>query len=231
MPIFLSSSTDHGNRAPARDERIIDPVAGFLTLVLAIFAAGPAAADRSAAAAPASTAAAISGPIDSDCVAHIREAEAHYGIPRNLLMAIGLVESNKNGRPYPWALGFQGRAFFGTSFADAAKQLRDAQGKPVLNVDVGCMQINMASHVKRFGGYPELALIPKNNVWYAAAYLVELRNESPHWSQAVGYYNARKNRVAMKNYLCKVTLKFNELNGVRPSAETLQLCRPSVAQQ
>lgn len=166
---------------------------------------------------------------DIDCVPHIRQAEAYLRIPQNLLLAISLVESAYQGYPHPWALNIAGQAHFATDFKAAARLLRDGQGRPRRDVDVGCMQIHMGSHLHRFSGHPELALIPKNNVWYAGTLLVELRQQSVNWSQAVARYHNWSDSTRQRTYLCSVIAMWNRLNRVSSTPATTSYCKPVVA--
>jgi len=129
------------------------------------------------------------------CESEIASAEKKYGIPHRLFMAIGTVESGKGSnsgkkRPYPWTVcaGGKGYYFSTKSAAIAAVKRLMSQGKR--NIDVGCMQVNLAHHPNAFRNLEE-AFTPKYNVDYAAKFFLQLKNTYASWTHAVGYYHSK----------------------------------------
>lgn len=130
---------------------------------------------------------------DNACVAAILDSQVRYGIPDNLLLAIGLQEAGRKGRSgltvWPWTANAAGEGRF---FADATSLLdwvRMKQASGVSSIDVGCMQINQYWHSDAFASL-EQAATPTANVDYAARYLVSLYQETGDWWQAAGRYHS-----------------------------------------
>ena len=84
------------------------------------------------------------------CRPFIAPAEQYYRLPPGLLSAIALVESGRGGVPYPWALNLAGQAVMAADYAEAARMLRDAKGRPRRDIAIGCMQIHMQYHLSSF---------------------------------------------------------------------------------
>lgn len=141
-------------------------------------------------------------PKPASCLSSILEAEADLGIPRGILLSIALVESGQSGYPAPFALNVAGRAVFARSEVDAARYLRDPQGRLRSGVMAGCMQLSLSHH--RDGFRPvEKIVDPQANVRYAAVYLVRLRGETGSWAAAVARYNGGSGDRG-RQYQCKV---------------------------
>ena len=153
--------------------------AGFV-LALAMLAV---LAGRAAAAAPAS------------CAEAAAAAEAGVGIPKGLLLAIGLVESGRTDAagkraPWPYAIQSGGVGRFHTSAEQAVAAVQALQAGGVQSVDVGCFQINLMHHPNAF---PNLAsgFDPTANAHAAARFLVSLHEELGAWEPAVAAYHSR----------------------------------------
>ena len=136
------------------------------------------------------------------CLEHLGPAEKQNGIPRGLLMAIALVESGSGGNPTPYALNINGRAIMAKTAADAAKYLRDPQGRLRTSATAGCMQLSVSHHKNAFRPVEKI-MEPKENVYYAARYLARLRTETGSWAGAVARYNGGTGKLG-KLYQCKV---------------------------
>lgn len=139
---------------------------------------------------------------EESCAAFLPQAERHYAIPTGLLSAIAMTESGLDGRPHPWALNLAGQARMAESYAEAASLLRRHDGTPRQDLAVGCMQIYMRYHLDSIET-PEWVLRPRNNVWYAAAFLRRLYDQYGSWRLAVGHYNA-SDPAAQNIYRCQV---------------------------
>jgi hypothetical protein len=117
-------------------------------------------------------------------------------------MAIALVESGRNGVPYPWALNIGGKTELPPDYSSALRLLRDADGKVRQDAAVGCLQIALHYHLDRLKS-PEWALHPRYNVWYGALFLQELKDRYGDWPSAIAHYHA-SNPAAQRIYLCQV---------------------------
>lgn len=142
----------------------------------------------------------------SVCFQQIMEAQKKYGIPDNLLLAIGLQESGRrvSGKLviWPWTANTNGKgAFFGSKAALDA-YVRKTQGEGVFSTDVGCMQINQRWHADQFTSL-EAATDPVENVDYAARFLKGLYSQTRDWWEAAGRYHST-NDVYKTAYLKKL---------------------------
>lgn len=127
------------------------------------------------------------------CIAAIRKAEAAYGIPTNLLLAIGLQEAGMSYKGsmtiWPWSLNVEGRGFRFDTRTEAEAFLSDelAQGKR--SIDVGCLQVNLRWHPDAFPS-PTEGFDPARNADYAARFLRGLYLETGDWLRAAGRYHS-----------------------------------------
>ncbi len=131
---------------------------------------------------------------DQTCIAAILQAQAEYGIPDNLLLAIGIQEAGRrvNGEVtvWPWAVNAEGTGMFFRSQDQALGWVRSQQEQGVQSIDVGCMQVNLYWHANAFASLAE-AFDPLKNARYAAQFLTRLKSEDGTWWQAAGSYHSR----------------------------------------
>jgi hypothetical protein len=155
-------------------------------VLLHLFAGAPAFAQTLDGASP---------PSASVCEQAGRLAEHTHALPAGLMLAIGRVESGRwdpaRGRvvPWPWAVDAAGNGtWFDSKTAAIARAvaLRDAG---IRNVDVGCFQINLASHPFAFADL-EQAFDPAANADYAGRFLGELYARFGSWDGAVAAYHS-----------------------------------------
>lgn len=161
------------------------------------------------------------------CATEIGRAETYYQIPRGLLYSVAVTESGKFGFPWPWTLNVDGQAIYADSYANAAQFLYDEKGNVRQNMAVGCMQIYMRYHSTKFET-PMDALNPKNNVWYAASFLRDLRIQHGNWTHAVAHYHANSDKAQQK-YVCKVLRIFRQINELSPSQDDGGYCTQPTA--
>jgi hypothetical protein len=133
--------------------------------------------------------------LHNSCEDEIAKAEKKYAIPHKLLMAIGVVESgqttdSEQKRPFPWAICVEGKSYFFPTKNAAIAAVRKFKASGKKNIDVGCMQVNLLHHSHAFKTLGE-AFTPKNNVDYAASFLVKLKSTHNSWTKAVGYYHSK----------------------------------------
>jgi hypothetical protein len=170
-------------------------VSRFLLLGLALLATTPALAQRGA------------------CNGAIQAAEAEFGVPRGLLMAIARVESGRADRatgrvdPWPWSINAEGRGSSYPSLAEAAAAVRRLQETGVRSIDTGCMQINMRHHPQAFASLEE-AFDPVANARYAARFLLALQQRAGDWMTAAGHYHSQTPERA-EGYRARVQAAWN----------------------
>lgn len=190
-------------------------------------AAGLAACLPAAARPPEPAAAAL-------CVAEGLAAAAAEGVPADLLLAIGRVESGRMvGRiraPWPWTLNVAGRGYFFATRAAAEAKLAGLIAAGTDSIDVGCFQVNLRHHGEAFVSAAAM-LDPRANARYAARFLRRLASESGTWEAASGLYHSRTPsragpyaaRVAReRGLLVPAALPAADAPGVRPAAEPMR---------
>lgn len=128
------------------------------------------------------------------------------GVPINKFYAIALNESGltRSGayQPWPWTLNINGKGYRYDNYHGAEKALMDAL-KAGKQVDVGIMQINAYWHGHRVDHIAHL-LLPHVSLIEGAKILLEQRQRSQDWWEAVGRYHApgndAKSRARAKRY-------------------------------
>jgi len=129
----------------------------------------------------------------ADCLAAILDAQARYGIPDNLLLAIGVQEAGRRGPEgltvWPWTVNAAGEGAFFRNREEALRWVQARRRDGIQSIDVGCMQVNQRWHGRAFRSL-EQAFDPATNVDYAARFLVGLFKETGDWWQAAGRYHS-----------------------------------------
>ncbi len=131
-------------------------------------------------------------------------ASERYKIPLGILYAVGLAETGKKGTLQPNALNIGGKVRSEKNRQDAIRAVEASRAAGTKLIDIGCMQINQHYHAGQFGGVGD-TLDPRQNVDYAARFLVKLHERHRSWSMAVARYHAGPdNDPAQKRYICRV---------------------------
>lgn len=134
---------------------------------------------------------------------HAKEAELKHGIPENLLLAIAHYESNKS----PYAINARGRGYFFKTKEQAVDFIDKLVKEGCKNINIGFMQLNYASHRKRFKSAADM-IDPEKNIMYAAKLLVALKRTHGSWERAVEAYKGSFSETS-QNYRTKVfSLRF-----------------------
>ena len=133
------------------------------------------------------------------CIAAIRQAEARHGIPKDLLMAIGLQEAGMGYRGsttiWPWSVNVAGEGFRFDSRAEAEAFLARQRAQGQDSIDVGCLQVNLRWHPEAFPT-PEAGFDPTRNADYAARFLSGLYADTGDWLAAAGRYHSATAELA-----------------------------------
>lgn len=121
-------------------------------------------------------------------------AERSWGLPSDLLGAVGRVESGRldpAGRlaAWPWTVNADGLGYVFASVAEAAAAVRMLQARGARFIDVGCFQVDLFYHPDAFASV-EQAFDPVANADYAARFLAELRARTGSWAAAVAGYHS-----------------------------------------
>ncbi len=146
-----------------------------------------------------------------------REVANKFNLPEKIFFSIALTESGykKGGiyNPWPWTLNIEGMGYRFDSYQETLEKLYSALavGK---KVDIGIMQVNSYWHKQRVNHLQEL-LNPHTNLDIAAMILMEQRNKSRNWWDAVGRYHApardEKSKRRAEQYRQRVRRIYNTL--------------------
>ena len=123
------------------------------------------------------------------CAKAARLAAAESGVPTDILLAITLVETRRDGASWPWTLNHDGRGHWFPSESEAeraASEILSAGGV----ADIGCFQINSRWHGAAFTSITQM-LDPVENALYAARYLRHLHGKTGSWPSAIAAYHSR----------------------------------------
>ncbi|MGG5886419.1 transglycosylase SLT domain-containing protein [Falsiroseomonas sp. HC035] len=130
------------------------------------------------------------------CRAAIQAAERAAGLPPQLLMAIGRVESGRPDpqtgafHPWPWTINAEGRGQFFPTKAAAIAGVQALQAGGMRSIDIGCMQVNLRHHPEAFANL-NAAFDPLTNATYAARFLTELNATRNDWTRAAAAYHSQ----------------------------------------
>lgn len=160
------------------------------------------------------------------CEPEILRAADRYGVPAGILYAVGLTETGNKGSLQPNALNIEGKAVFPRSRAEALAAFANARREGKTLIDLGCMQINHHYHASHFRSVEDM-LDPRQNVDYAARFLVSLHARHETWSMAVARYHAGPdNNPAQKVYVCRVIANMVATGFGKWTANARGFCNP-----
>lgn len=152
--------------------------------------------------------------------AAIKAADRH-GIPRDVLIAITLVETGTNrGGSYgawPWTVNVAGEGFWFDSRAAALLKAQKSLARGQPSFDVGCFQLNYKWHGEHFSSIDQM-FEPGPSGDYAARFLKSLHAETGDWIKAAGYYHSRT-PVHAKRYRNLVARAVRGLGGKIPGGQ------------
>jgi hypothetical protein len=147
---------------------------------------------------PAIAAGPVADAPSEQCRRAIIAAATRFGVPRELMLAISLVESGRTDPvtglrgPWPWTADKDGQDYRFETQAEAAAWLRQQQARGAASIDAGCMQVNLRFHPDAFATAEE-AFDPVRNADYAARFLRSLYDgpAGGDWRRAVGFYHSQ----------------------------------------
>ena len=139
-------------------------------------------------------------PLKNELKRLIAEQEKRNNIPSGLLLAIATVESGSK----PYALNIQGKPIIARNKREAVALIHGALAEGITNIDIGVMQLNIRWHRENFGSIEEM-LEPKQNIEYAASFLLTLYKKYGDWHKAVRFYHSSTAEYYRK-YSRKITL-------------------------
>lgn len=155
------------------------------------------------------------------CVMAARSAAEATGVPYDSLLAISVVETGRDLRPWPWTVNLGGKGHWLDSAEDAATLIQDALNEGATNIDIGCFQLNYRWHAVAFSSVEDM-LDPDRNAIYAAKYLAQHYARTGDWALAAAAYHSATPEYADR-YLAKYHETVADLTGspvapARPAA-------------
>ena len=137
--------------------------------------------------------------VDEDfvCLSATLKAEEKYQIKKHLLTSISNVETGRwNERlqqkaAWPWTVNVKGKGYFYKTKAEAVAAVKNWQKRGYKSIDVGCMQVNLRFHGKKFASLEE-AFDPEKNVDVAARFLKKRHQSRGDWMKAATDYHSKR---------------------------------------
>lgn len=166
------------------------------------------------------------GAAANPCEAEVIRAAGLYGVPLGILYGVGLAETGRKGTMQPNALNIEGKAMFPASKAAAVRIVEEAEQSGAVLIDIGCMQINQHFHGSHFASLQDM-FDPRENVDYAARFLLGLKRRHMSWVMAVARYHAGPdNDPAQKTYVCHVIANMVATGFGKWTDNARDFCRP-----
>lgn len=157
-----------------------------------------------------------SGPADADlCFQAAAEAARLTGVPYKVLRAIAVVETGRDGQPWPWTVNIGGEGHWPETEEDAVSLVETALQSGLTNVDLGCFQLNLYWHAGAFLSVEDM-LDPQRNATYAAEFLAAKHAETGDWSAAAAAYHSATPEHA-EAYLARFEETWVELDEDNPA--------------
>lgn len=123
------------------------------------------------------------------CLQAAAAAAERHGIPYEVLLAVSVVETGRNHRPWPWTVNLGGDGRWLQTKEQAGELVAFALQDGQTNIDLGCFQLNYRWHAEAFASVADM-LDPWQNADYAAAYLAEQHARTGDWSLAAAAYHS-----------------------------------------
>ncbi len=129
------------------------------------------------------------------CAQAASMAGSAAGLPKNLLLAIGMVESGWTNpatgerAPWPYSVNVDGKGYHFPDAQAAIDFVRLARGSGARFIDVGCFQIDLRDHPDAFPALAQ-AFDPQANATYAAGFLNRLHARLGSWGAAIAGYHS-----------------------------------------
>jgi hypothetical protein len=160
----------------------------------------------------------------SICLQAAADAASRTGVPNDVLLAIALVETGRDGQPWPWTVNAGGDGRWFDTKVEAEAKVAEVLAEGVTNVDLGCFQLNYRWHAAAFTSIADM-LDPDRNASYAAGFLAEHFAQSGDWATAAAAYHSATPEYA-ETYRSKFETAYAGLGGrsgsvVAPDPERL----------
>lgn len=148
------------------------------------------------------------------CLQAALDAAKQTGVPFSVLRAISMVETGRDGRPWPWTVNFGGDGRWFDSAVEAEAEAAAALGQGATNVDLGCFQLNYRWHAEGFASVSDM-LDPAQNALYAAEYLADHFAQTGDWALAAAAYHSATPEFAT-SYQAKFEAAYAQLEDSAP---------------
>ncbi|WP_114377596.1 transglycosylase SLT domain-containing protein [Elioraea thermophila] len=158
------------------------------------------------------------GELAARCLDAARMAEAVYGLPEGLLVAVAIVESAL----HPYALGTERASRFP---GDAGEAQREAEtlARGARSLSAGCFQVNLKAHGREARAW---VFDAHASALFAAALLADARRRAGSFAAALALYNgAAPGSATGLAYACRVRAALAEVAPASLSALPLR-CAP-----
>ena len=159
------------------------------------------------------------GPAET-CLTAADAAEHRWGLPANLLRAIGEVETGRadqvTGRvqPWPWSANAAGAPYIFASAGEADAVVGFLRERGIASIDVGCFQVNLRHHPAAFASVAQ-GFDPDANADYAGRFLRSLFERSGSWWWAIRAYHSA-NPALGDDYRFRVLRAWHALPPAQP---------------
>ena len=139
-----------------------------------------------------------------------------------VLAALALGESGRNGRYWPWTINFEGRPYYFNVRSEAVNFARTLLNNGDLAFDVGLMQVHWRWNSERFASIDE-AFDPVANIRAADQIIQEHFRAVGSMSNAIGRYHSKTPSLKNK-YLSRYAAHLERITQFKP-IELSELCR------
>ena len=153
------------------------------------------------------------------CLDAVFRATTRTGVPYDVLLAIAMVETGRNDKPWPWTVNQGGDGRWFDSVDEAEAHVSSVVDDGVTNVDLGCFQLNYRWHAAGFTSIAEM-LDPDQNATYAARFLSEHFAQTGEWADAAAAYHSATPEYAAA-YRKKFETAYARLGGWVGSSDPL----------
>lgn len=123
------------------------------------------------------------------CLAAASEAALATKVPYEVLLAVSVVETGRDARPWPWTVNVAGDGQWFDTKDEAQAHAQEVLDQGLTNLDVGCFQLNIRWHSKGFASLSDM-LDPDLNAGYAAEFLAGHYAETGDWAAAAAAYHS-----------------------------------------
>lgn len=148
------------------------------------------------------------------CVEAARSAAEQTSVPSEALLAISVVETGRDLRPWPWTVNLAGEGHWLASQDEAAQLVETALNEGLTNIDIGCFQLNYRWHASGFGSVEEM-FDPDQNALYAARYLAKHYARTGDWALSAAAYHSATPEHADR-YLARYEETISDLDEAPP---------------